>query len=100
MVDMKAIRERAQAARAAVAVNRDHVSDSARDVPALLDLVDKLTGALLLAETEIDQIAGYSGSSGNWPLHECAASIEKALTAAGLPDHASRDAERARRAGR
>ena len=41
--------------------------------------LDEMASALKLALVELDNIAGWSGSSGNWPLQEAAVSVRKAL---------------------
>jgi hypothetical protein len=35
--------------------------------------------ALELAEKELENIAGWSGSSGNWPLHDALTKVRKVL---------------------
>lgn len=137
-IDLKAIRERADAAAPGpwryqnnfghleiVADGRDHfrpiaghygiqevdatfIAKARDDVPALLDLVDAMTGALLGSE----RAAECGGCLECCPVcrmclivtvaddgeHAEGCPLDAALTLAGFPDFASRDAERARRA--
>jgi hypothetical protein len=39
----------------------------------------EMASALKLALVELDNIAGWSGSSGNWPLQEASVAVRKAL---------------------
>lgn len=88
----------------------EFIASARQDVPALLDLVDELTGALLASEWVERVSSGFA-----W--HECPAChehhrqhvktperphdpecpLDAALTSAGFPDQASRDAERVAR---
>ena len=63
----------------------DFVAHAREDIPALLELVDTMAGALLEVEI-VGHLAGHP--------------VDAALTLAGFPDQASRDAERKRRAAR
>lgn len=42
-------------------------------------LLQEAVEALEKAHEAIDDIAGWSGSSGNWPLHDSLIKVEKAL---------------------
>lgn len=42
--------------------------------------------ALVHAQTVIDDIAGWSGSSGNWPLQQCSGQVRRALEILHEPD--------------
>jgi hypothetical protein len=77
------------------------------ELRGLVDLVDAQTGALL--DVEWSFVGDLSGMERfECPAcnvrkgidHRARCSIDAALTVAGFPDPASRDAERARRAGR
>jgi hypothetical protein len=71
-------------------------------VAVQVDLVDKMTEALLLSEWHRDRDDELSCSCCDdvCPSHDDKCETDAALAAAGFPDQASRDAERARRAGR
>lgn len=96
MIDLKTIRERAQAAARIRRLEPlmpvvDIVDLSGADVPALLDLVDAMTGALLRAAETCPCGAGCGVD------HVPSCQVDAVLARAGYPDQVSRDAERARR---
>jgi hypothetical protein len=44
------------------------------------ELLKEAIASLRAAHAAMDDLAGWSGSSGNWPLHECLVATEKALS--------------------
>lgn len=45
------------------------------------DAVKVADAALVRAQKVIDEVAGWSGSSGNWPLQDASANVRRALEA-------------------
>lgn len=52
--------------------------------------------ALTLADRELEQITGWSGSSGNWPLHEAQTKVREALKALDSSDTKDTATQRSR----
>lgn len=102
-LDLKAIRERVAASDAspgcsctpAAGESCELCNPLEYDGRQLLQLVDALTGALLEADAITRFVA--TGEGGPYGRESLPRTLDAALTAAGFPDQASRDAERKRR---
>lgn len=53
------------------------------------ELYEEAEAAVVRAHEAIDEIAGWSGSSGNWPLQEASGRIKAALDALRPPESKS-----------